>query len=88
MALSYKARRRWSLVILVVGLPVYIALALAVLGLVSDRFGRPNVLVELAVYVVLGIVWVLPFRSVFLGVGQADPQADDDTGKTPPDAKG
>jgi hypothetical protein len=27
MALSYKARRRWSLLILVIGLPVYAVLA-------------------------------------------------------------
>jgi hypothetical protein len=30
---------------------------------------------ELLAYIVLGVVWVLPFKFVFLGVGQADPNA-------------
>ena len=32
MALSYKARRRWALVILLVGLPVYIVAAVTLFG--------------------------------------------------------
>lgn len=71
MALSYKARRRWSLVILLVGLPLYIAACLFVISL----FDRPPIWLEFAVYVVLGIVWALPFKAVFIGVGQADPDA-------------
>lgn len=74
MALSYKARRRWSLVILLVGLPVYIGLSWFVLSL----FDRPSILLELGIYIVLGIFWALPFRAVFRGVGQADPDAEDD----------
>jgi hypothetical protein len=31
--------------------------------------------VELMVYVTLGILWALPFKAVFKGIGQADPQA-------------
>jgi hypothetical protein len=71
MALSYKARRRWSLVILVIGLPLYIILAVNLVAL----FDRPSILLELGVYVVLGIVWILPFRFVFRGVGKEDPDA-------------
>ncbi len=69
MALSYKARRRWSLVILLVGLPVYIVSVVTVLNLL----GRPGFLVELCVYVGLGIIWALPFKAVFRGIGQEDP---------------
>ncbi len=69
MALSYKARRRWSLVILLVGLPVYIGLAWFLMSL----FDRPSILLELGIYIALGVVWALPFRAVFKGVGQADP---------------
>jgi len=69
MALSLKARKRWSLVILLVGLPLYVVACVTVLNLL----GRPPILVELLVYVALGIVWALPFRAVFRGVGQADP---------------
>jgi hypothetical protein len=71
MALSYKARRRWSLFILVIGLPAYIALA----WWITSLFERPSIWVEFAVYVVLGIVWALPLKAVFKGVGQADPDA-------------
>jgi hypothetical protein len=69
MPLSYKARRRWSLVILLVGLPVYIVAAVTVMNWLD----RPSLWVELAVYVGLGIIWALPFRAVFRGIGQADP---------------
>lgn len=73
MALSYKARRRWSLVILLVGLPLYIVVAVSVV----NALDRPHFLVELLVYVVLGVVWCLPFRFVFRGVGKPDPGAGD-----------
>ncbi len=69
MALSYKTRRRLSLLVLIVGLPVYIGLAWYILSL----FERPSVFVELLVYAVLGIVWAIPLKAVFIGVGQADP---------------
>lgn len=74
MALSYKARKRWSLVILLIGLPLYIAAALFVVSL----FDRPPFWLELIVYVALGFLWMMPFRSVFLGVGKADPDAEND----------
>lgn len=72
MALSYNARRRWSLVILLIGLPLYIVAAVTLVGWLD----RPPVLVELVVYVVLGALWALPFRFVFRGIGQADPDRD------------
>ena len=72
MALSYKARRRWSLVILLIGLPVYIAASISILSL----FERPSILLELFIYIALGILWALPFKYVFRGVGQNDPDQD------------
>ena len=71
--LSYKARRRWALVILLVGMPLYIVAAVTVMNWLD----RPPLWLELIVYVALGIVWVLPFKFVFRGVGQADPDAKD-----------
>ena len=53
MALSYKARRRWALVILLIGLPSYIMVAVWTVA----QFDRPPVLLELGIYVALGIVW-------------------------------
>ena len=74
MALSYKARRRWSLVILVIGLPIYVIMAIGIIGL----FDRPPILFELFIYVALGVVWAFPLKAVFKGIGQADPDADQD----------
>jgi hypothetical protein len=73
MALSYKARKRWSLVILLIGLPLYIVAAVTVVNLLD----RPPIWVEFVVYVVLGFVWALPFRFIFRGVGQPDPDDPD-----------
>ena len=74
MALSYKARRRWSLIILVIGLPVYAVLAV---NLVAILPALPKTL-EFIVYVILGIAWVFPLKFVFQGIGQADPDAEDE----------
>lgn len=73
MALSYKARRRWTLIILLIGLPIYIALAVSLVALLP----RPNILLELLIYVVLGVIWVIPFKYIFRGVGKEDPGKDD-----------
>lgn len=71
MALSYKTRRRLSLLVLVVGLPAYIGVAWYIMSL----FERPSVWLELLIYTVLGVVWAIPLKSIFIGVGQADPDA-------------
>lgn len=69
--LGYRARRRWSLLVLLIGLPLYILVAVSVVAL----FDRPGILLELGIYAVLGVLWALPFRMVFLGVGRPDPDA-------------
>lgn len=74
MALSYKARRRFALLILVVGLPLYIVAAVTIVNL----FERPPLWAELAVYIGLGLIWALPLKAVFKGIGQADPNAPQD----------
>mgnify|MGYP005726674503 CR=1 FL=1 len=66
--MSYKLKRRLSLLILVVGLPVYIIL---IVNLISS-FDRPNLVVELLIYLLSGVVWAFPLKSVFRGVGQAE----------------
>ena len=73
MPLSYKARRRWSLVILLLGLPVYVVAAVTI----SNLLGRPQMLVELGIYIGLGVIWALPFKYIFKGIGQADPDQDE-----------
>ncbi|MGV8985008.1 MAG: DUF2842 domain-containing protein [Cypionkella sp.] len=79
MALSYKTRRRLALLVLCVGLPVYIVVAVTLVDLID----RPSVLVELAIYVGLGFLWMLPLKSLFLGVGQPDPHAKKAEGQDP-----
>lgn len=69
MALSYKARRRLSLLILLVGLPVYIVVAVTIMNWLD----RPPLWLELIIYIVLGFLWAMPFKAVFKGVGKADP---------------
>lgn len=77
MRLSWRARRRWSLIVLLVLLPLYVVVAVNVVGL----FDRPHPLLELGIYVGLGIAWMLPLRFVFLGVGRADPDAPPEDGR-------
>lgn len=77
MALSYKARKRWALIILLVGLPVYVVLAVTILNLL----GRPPIWVEFLVYAGLGVIWALPFRAIFRGVGKADPDTAAEKGE-------
>ena len=67
--MTYRTRKRLALAILVLGLPLYIVAAATVVGL----FERPPFLLEIAVYVGLGILWAIPCRRVFLGLGKPDP---------------
>lgn len=70
MALGYKTRRRLSLLILLVGLPAYIVVAVSLVNWID----RPPFLIELGIYVGMGLVWMLPLRAVFLGIGQPEPE--------------
>jgi len=79
MALSWKARRRLSIFVLIVALPAYIVAAISLVAL----FDRPPFWLELVIYVVLGVVWAFPLKALFKGVGQAEPQPDPDATKKP-----
>ena len=48
---------------------MYIILAVNLVSL----FERPSILVELVIYLGLGIIWAFPFKFIFKGIGQADP---------------
>ena len=77
--MSWKSKRRLSLLILVIGLPLYVVAAVTLVDLID----RPSVLVELGIYVGLGFIWMLPLRRVFLGIGQVDPDAKPAEGPGP-----
>ncbi len=72
--LSHKTRKRLSLLILLVGMPAYVVVAVTVVNWLE----RPPIWLELLVYVALGFLWAIPFRAVFKGVGQPDPDAPQD----------
>ncbi|HLS18964.1 MAG TPA: DUF2842 domain-containing protein [Paracoccaceae bacterium] len=67
--MSYRTRKLLCILVLVIGLPVYIALALVIIG----WFDRPSFLMELAIYAALGVLWALPLRALFRGMGRAGP---------------
>ncbi len=72
--MTFKTRKRLAIAVLVLGLPAYIVLAVTLVGLVE----RPSMPVELAIYVGLGVLWILPLRRLFLGVARPDPDENDD----------
>lgn len=75
MALSYKVRKRLSFLILFVGLPLYILVAISFVALLPPL----PVAVEFFMYAFLGIAWVFPFKSIFRGTSKPDPDAPPDT---------
>ncbi|SDW84154.1 Protein of unknown function [Albimonas donghaensis] len=79
MRLSWKARRRLSVLLLLVWLPLFVVAALYVTSL----FDRPPMLLELAIYVGLGVIWALPFRAVFRGVGREPPENESPENESP-----
>ena len=73
MALSYKTRKRLSLLILVIGMPAYVVAAVTLM----NALPRLPLWAEVPVYLILGVAWILPFKAVFKGVGQPDPDQPD-----------
>ena len=71
--MGHRARKRWALLILLVGLPLYIVLVITAENWLVVRWGPPPMLAELVIFVALAFLWALPCKSVFTGVGLADP---------------
>lgn len=78
MSLSYKARRRLALFLLLVWMPLYVVAAVTIMGMID----RLPLLLELAVYILLGVLWAVPFKPVFMGVGKEDPAAEENQSDT------
>ena len=64
----YKLKRLIVLLVLLLWLPFYIVL---VINLVA-YFERPNLIIELLIYVIAGVFWAWPFKALFKGIGQPD----------------
>lgn len=71
--MTYKARKRLALFVLVVGLPIYIAVAATIMSGMMNQSIRFHWIIEFFVYVALGIGWAFPLKWVFKGIGQPDP---------------
>ena len=63
---SYRLKKFLAILVLLLWLPFYIVMVLNILAL----FERPSLVVELLVYVIAGVLWALPFKALFKGVGQ------------------
>lgn len=68
--MDLKTRKRWSLVILLIGLPLYIPVAVTLVNWMDATWGRQPIWIELLVYIGLGILWAFPFKRVFRGIGR------------------
>ena len=69
--MSYKLRKFLSAMVLLIWLPVYVIVATTIVS----EIDRPSLPVEVAIYAVLGMLWALPFRWLFRGIGREDTDA-------------
>lgn len=70
--MNLKTRKRLSILILCVGLPLYIVAAVTLTNWIDRTWGRQPIWIELVVYIGLGMLWIVPFRRVFTGIGRGD----------------
>jgi len=70
--MSLKARKRWSLVVLLLWLPIWIVIAVSLMNWLDARFGRMPIWAEVPVYILLAFAWAIPFRGVFRGIGRGE----------------
>lgn len=70
--MTLKTRKRLAVLILVIGLPAYIVVAVTLMNWMDARWGRQPIWTELLVYIGLGVVWAFPFRRVFTGIGREE----------------
>ena len=70
--MDLKSRKRLSLLILLLGLPGYIVIASMLMAWIDDTWGRLPMWGELLIVVGLGILWILPFKRVFSGIGKGE----------------
>ncbi|MEL6682299.1 MAG: DUF2842 domain-containing protein [Pseudomonadota bacterium] len=71
--MTYKARKRLALLILVIGLPIYIILAATIMSSMMNGNIRFPIGIEFAIYLALGVGWAFPLKWIFKGIGQPDP---------------
>lgn len=70
--MDLKTRKRLSLLVLLVGLPAYIIVAVTLMNWMDAKWGRQPIWLEVVIYIVLGIVWILPIKRIFTGIGREE----------------
>ncbi|MBK4215125.1 DUF2842 domain-containing protein [Paracoccus caeni] len=70
--MDLKTRKRLSILILCIGLPLYIVVAVTLMNWMDARWGRQPIYIEVLVYVGLGILWIFPLKQVFKGIGREE----------------
>lgn len=68
--MNLKTRKRLSILVLVLGLPAYIIVAVTLTNWMDATWGRQPIWIELLVYVILGVIWIMPFKRLFTGIGR------------------
>lgn len=68
--MDLKTRKRLTLLVLVLGLPAYIIVAVTLVNWMDRTWGRQPIWIELLVYIILGIIWIMPFKRLFTGIGK------------------
>ncbi|MBU2958680.1 DUF2842 domain-containing protein [Paracoccus sp. 1_MG-2023] len=68
--MKLQTRKRLSILVLVVVMPIYVVVAVTLMNWLDARFGRQPILVEVGIYILLGVLWAFPFRRIFNGVGR------------------
>lgn len=71
--MTLRTRKRLALLVLLVGLPAYIILAVSFVNWLDRSFGRLPIWAEVPLYAFLAFAWILPMKPVFKGIGQAEP---------------
>ncbi|MDD2869377.1 DUF2842 domain-containing protein [Neomegalonema sp.] len=65
--------RRWRIFAGSILMMVYIAAYSLIAALVVGAWDRPSLWAELALYVCLGLVWILPLKPLFKWMGRGAP---------------
>jgi len=62
--LNRNFRKKLAYLILFFFLPVYIIVAVSIM----NYLGQLNMWIELIIYVLLGVLWIFPFKFIFKGL--------------------
>ncbi len=62
--LNRNLRKKLAYLILLIFLPVYIIIAVSIM----NYLGQLNIWIELIIYILLGVVWIFPFKFIFKGL--------------------